>query len=111
MMIIVSGPSTIGKNPLIYKVCNEYDFEFVIPSTTRQIRKEETNGKDYEFLCQSDFQQKIKDGTITEWDYVLGNYYGYSFVFPGNNRMITHGLSRMTIRIKNKYPNDITTVF
>ena len=111
MMIIISGPSTIGKNPLIYKICNEYNFEFVIPSTTRQIRKEEINGRDYEFLCLSDFQQRIKDGTITEWDYVLGNYYGYSFNFPGNNSMITHGLSRMAIRIKNKYPNDITTNF
>ena len=110
-MIIVSGPSTIGKNPLIYKICKKYKYKFVVPSTTREIRKEEENGKDYFFLSQSAFQEQIKSGIMTEWDYVLNNYYGYSFKFPGEKRMITHGLSRMTIRIKEKYPDDITTIF
>lgn len=110
-MIIVSGPSTVGKNPLIYRMCKEYGFNFVIPSTTREIRKEEIAGEDYHFISQLDFQTQIKKGIITEWDYALNNYYGYAFEFPGNSRMITHGLSRMTIRIKEKYPNEITTVF
>lgn len=110
-MIIISGPSTIGKNPLIYHMCDQYMFEFVVPSTTRDMRKEEINGKDYNFLSENDFQKKIKNGEISEWDYALNNYYGYTFNFPGDKRKITHGLSRMAIRIKEKYPNDITTIF
>ncbi len=110
-MIIVSGPSTIGKNPFIYHVCSLYGFRYVVPYTTRTIRKEERDGKDYHFLSKNSFQSMILDGRMTEWDYSLNNYYGYDFAFPGLKNNITHGLSRMAIRIKNRYPNDITTVF
>ena len=110
-MIIISGPSTVGKNPLIYRICELYDMEFVAPITTRSIRKEETNGVDYLFYGKEKFQQKIVNGEISEWDYVLNNYYGYSYKFPGTVSHITHGLSRMALRIKKKYPEDITTIF
>lgn len=111
MLIIVSGPSTVGKNPFIYKACELYGLEYVIPCTTRLIRNEETNGKDYFFLSVSEFQSKIQNNEICEWDYCLENYYGYMFDFPGNCCQITHGLSRMALRIKSKYPNEITTIF
>lgn len=110
-MIIISGPSTVGKNPLIYKACELYNLSYVTPCTTRLMRCEEVDGKDYYFLAQSEFQTKIKLGRITEWDYCLNNYYGYMFDFPGERHHITHGLSRMALRIKSKYPEMITTVF
>lgn len=110
-MIIISGPSTIGKNPFIYKACSIYDLEYVIPVTTRQRRIEEVDHDDYHFYQSEDFQSAIKSGKMSEWDYCLGNYYGYLFDFPGMKRNITHGLSRMAIRIKEKYPNDISTIF
>ena len=110
-MVIISGPSTIGKNPLIYRACELYNLNFVTPCTTREIRQEEKNGNDYIFLLKEQFQSKIKSREITEWDYCLNNYYGYTFDFPGHKGLITHGLSRMTLRIKEKYPDKITTVF
>ena len=110
-MIIISGPSTIGKNPLIYKICEIYDFSYVTPYTTRKKRREELNGKDYTFLSKMEFQSKIQNKEMTEWDYCLEHYYGYMYDFPGNVCHITHGLSRMALRIKAKYPHDITTIF
>lgn len=110
-MIIISGPSTVGKNPFIYKACELYGIEYVIPYTTRDIRCEEINGRDYFFLSKPEFQLKIRINEISEWDYSLGNYYGYRFDFPGNRYQITHGLSRMVLRIKAKYPDKITTIF
>ena len=110
-MIIISGPSTVGKNPLIYEACNQFNLEFIIPYTTRSIRTEEINGTDYFFLTKKEFQSEIKSKIITEWDYCLDNYYGYAFKFPGTKNQITHGLSRMALRIKQKYPDKITTVF
>jgi guanylate kinase len=110
-MIIVSGPSTVGKNPFIYQACKLYDFNFVIPYTTRTIRSDEVEGKDYFFLSKTEFQSKIQEREIREWDYCLSNYYGYSFAFPGSGKGITHGLSRLALRIKAKYPQNITTIF
>lgn len=110
-MIIISGPSTIGKNPFIYRACELYGLKYVIPYTTRAARNDEKNGRDYFFLSQNEFQLKINSKEIIEWDYCLNNYYGYKFDFPGNRNQITHGLSRMTLRVKAKYPQSITTVF
>ena len=110
-MIIISGPSTVGKNPFIYRACQLYDLKYITPCTTRKIRPDEKNGVDYCFLSKHSFQSKIHSGEITEWDYCLGNYYGYTFGFPGFGAQITHGLSRMAIRIKMKYPKETTTIF
>lgn len=110
-MIIISGPSTVGKNPFIYQACKLYNLNFVIPYTTRQIRSDELEGKDYFFLSKAEFQSKIKERKIREWDYCLDNYYGYSYEFSEGVGMITHGLSRLALRIKDKYPQNITTVF
>lgn len=110
-MIIISGPSTIGKNPFIYQACNLYNLQYITPCTTRERRMEERDGKDYFFLSKSEFQSKIQNEKMTEWDYCLGNYYGYMFTFPGISNQITHGLSRMALRIKAKYTNEITTIF
>ena len=110
-MIIVSGPSTVGKNPFIYKACELYKLKYLIPYTTRIKRSDEEYDKDYFFLSKKDFQQKIKERKINEWDYCLDNYYGYSYDFSEQCCQITHGLSRMALRIKNKNPNNITTIF
>ena len=110
-MIIISGPSTVGKNPLIYKACELYNLEYIIPYTSRIKRYEEIDTKDYYFINKEEFQRKIQFNEINEWDYCLENYYGYELNFPYKNNQITHGLSRMALRIKNKYPNNVTTVF
>lgn len=110
-MIIISGPSTIGKNPLIYKLCQLYDLDYIVPSTTRAPRTEERNGVDYCFWEIDKFQEMIRNNRITFWDYCLDNYYGYTEFPVENNKAITHGLSRMAIRIKKAYPHSVKTVF
>lgn len=110
-MIFISGPSTVGKNPLIKAICQEYDYTYVVPWTTRNMRKEENGKDDYHFISKDDFKNNIANNLITEWDYVLANYYGYSDFNASSKKVITQGLSRMTIRIKKRYPNDITTIF
>lgn len=76
-MIIISGPSTVGKNPFIYEICERYAFTYVIPYTTRKMRYDELEGKDYIFLSKKEFQSRIKSREMNEWDYCLENYYGY----------------------------------
>lgn len=110
-MIFISGPSTVGKNPLIDVIRREYNYNFVVPWTTRKMRREENGIDDYHFVSKYDFKNNIANNIITEWDYVLANYYGFSDFNANSPKNITQGLSRMTIRIKKKYPKDITTIF
>lgn len=110
-MIIISGPSTIGKNPLINRICKEYGFTYIVPWTTRAKRKEENGKDDYHFITKDLFQRKILEASIMEWDYCLSNYYGYSSFNIKARKHITHGLSRMATRIKMKNVEYVTTVF
>lgn len=110
-MIIISGPSTIGKNPLIERICKNYGYEFIVPFTTRTKRTEEVLESDYHFISKDDFKEKILNKEIVEWDYCLSNYYGYSYFNVKSPKKITHGLSRMATRIKQSDYENITTVF
>ncbi|MCR5799208.1 MAG: hypothetical protein K6G69_03955 [Lachnospiraceae bacterium] len=112
-MIIISGPSTIGKNPFIEYFTKEKSYSFLVPCTTRKPRSEEKNAIDYYFYGVDEFQNLIKHDVIDQWDYCLGNYYGYERLGDNLNskKIITHGLSRMAIRIKKQFPNDVVTVF
>jgi guanylate kinase len=106
-MIIISGPSTIGKNPLIEIICKNYKAEFITPVTTRLKRDEENNTVDYYFISKLKFLNQIKSDSFIEWDFNLSNLYGFYF-FNNPQNKITHSLSRMAIRIKRKTENAIT---
>jgi len=106
-MIIISGPSTIGKNPLIEIICKNYNAEFITPVTTRLKRVEENNAVDYYFISKQEFLNQIKCNFFIEWDFNLSNFYGFYF-FNSTKNNITHSLSRMAIRIKRKTENVIT---
>lgn len=106
-MIIISGPSTIGKNPLIEIICKNYKAEFITPVTTRLKRDEENNMIDYYFISKQKFLDQIKSDSFIEWDFNLSNFYGF-YSFNSSKNKITHSLSRMAIRIKRKTENVIT---
>ncbi|RDD30473.1 hypothetical protein CR161_06970 [Prosthecochloris sp. ZM] len=106
-MIIISGPSTVGKNPLIEHICQTTIFNFVTPVTTRKARNTETDGVDYFFLSQKEFKDQIIQNLLFEWDYCLSNYYGF-YPLKNPENKITHALSRMAIRIKGHIKNTKT---
>ncbi|MFN0275309.1 MAG: guanylate kinase, partial [Chitinophagales bacterium] len=53
------------------------NLRFSVSATTREKRKNETEGKDYYFISESDFQKKISAGELVEWQEVYpGKFYG-----------------------------------
>ncbi|MBT9164406.1 MAG: Guanylate kinase [candidate division WS2 bacterium] len=77
MLIIISGPSGVGKGVIIKEVLQkDCKLAFSVSITTRQRRKNEVEGKDYSFLSREDFQKKIENNDFLEWAIVHGNYYG-----------------------------------
>ncbi len=77
-MIIVTAPSGAGKTTIVKHLLQVMPIlSFSISATTREARPHETNGKEYYFISQDDFQKKIQHGKFIEYEEVYQNqYYG-----------------------------------
>jgi len=76
-LFIISGPSGSGKSSLISDVLKDLnDFEKSVSATTRPMRKGETQGKQYHFMAEEEFEDLIEKGNFLEWAEYSGYYYG-----------------------------------
>ena len=78
MLIVLSGPSGVGKGTVRKALFNEpdVDFKYSISMTTRSPREGEVNGKDYFFVSKEEFEDHIKNGEMLEYAKYVDNYYG-----------------------------------
>jgi len=77
-IIIISSPSGAGKTTIVRKLLEQHnDFMFSVSATTRPKRDGEVDGKDYYFLTEHEFRQKIDANEFAEWEEVYaGKFYG-----------------------------------
>lgn len=78
-IIIITAPSGAGKTSIVHYLLEKYprQLAFSVSATTRQARGNEINGKDYYFLSEEIFRQKIQHNEFIEWEMVYeGKYYG-----------------------------------
>jgi guanylate kinase len=77
LVICVSGPSGVGKGTVIGKILDmRPQMAHSISVTTRPPRPGETEGVEYFFKSQDEFEVMRKDGGILESDCYCGNFYG-----------------------------------
>lgn len=79
-LLVLNGPSGVGKGTLINKLREEYPqkFAFSVSHTTREPRKGEVNGKDYHFVTHEQMEALIAANEFFEYARVHGNIYGTS---------------------------------
>ena len=77
-MLVVTGPSGAGKGTLIKElVARVPAIEPTVSATTRARRRGEEDGREYWFLTDDDFTQRVEAGEFLEWvKYVSGHRYG-----------------------------------
>jgi len=77
-IIIITAPSGSGKTSITRYLMQTFpQLAFSISAATRQARGAEKNGKDYYFISEEDFKQKIQHNEFVEWEMVYeGKYYG-----------------------------------
>jgi len=77
-IFIFSAPSGAGKTTIVKAILkNNPNLQFSISATTRPIRTNETNGKDYYFLSIEDFKNKMTTNELLEWQEVYPDrFYG-----------------------------------
>jgi len=75
-MVVISGPSGAGKSTVCRRLLEDPRVEFSISATTRGKRQGEVDGRDYYFLDQEEFRQRVESGDFIEYANVHGNMYG-----------------------------------
>jgi len=76
-LVVVSGPSGVGKSTICREVVKRLDNAFLSVSvTTRQKGPREANGREYWFLSRQEFHKRIENGALLEYAEVFGNLYG-----------------------------------
>ena len=77
-VFVVTGPSGAGKGTLIRTLLERLpQLEVAISATTRPMRAGEEDGREYWFLDDEQFSERVEDGEFLEWvEYVSHKRYG-----------------------------------
>ncbi|HLE79223.1 MAG TPA: guanylate kinase [Candidatus Limnocylindrales bacterium] len=79
VLVIVSGPSGVGKDSVIEALRaqpRDPDYHYVVTCTTRPRRRYEVDGVHYRFLTPAAFAELREAGELLEANEVHGNWYG-----------------------------------
>ena len=79
MLVIISGPSGVGKDTVIgalQKRGHRPEYHYVVTCTTRSRRPNEIDGVSYNFLTPDGFAALRVSGELLEANEVHGNWYG-----------------------------------
>ena len=76
-VIIVSGPSGVGKGTIVKEVVKKRNDMFLsVSCTTRAPREGEVPGESYHYISREEFEKKIEENYFLEWERYVDNYYG-----------------------------------
>ena len=78
-LVVISGPSGVGKSTVIAEVMHQRDnLVFSVSYTTRAPRAGDEDGVNYHFVDKAEFERMIRDGELLEYTQYAENYYGTS---------------------------------
>ncbi len=79
LVFVVSAPAGTGKTTLVRMLTDEFDcVAESVSYTTRKMRPGESEGKDYYFVSDEEFERMAKAGEFLEHASVFGHSYGTS---------------------------------
>ena len=76
-VFVITGPSGVGKGTLIRSLRERMpELDLAVSATTRRPRAGETQGEDYWFLTDDEFEKRVGDGDFVEHAEYSGRRYG-----------------------------------
>ena len=76
-VVIMSGPSGVGKSTICKEILKRLDYVYLSVSvTTRPKSDAEVDGQDYWFISEEEFKERIDKGLLLEHAEVFGHFYG-----------------------------------
>jgi guanylate kinase len=87
LVFVVSAPAGTGKTTLVRMLQEEFhQVEGSVSFTTRTPRPNEVPGRDYFFISEPEFKEKIEEGEFLEYAQVFHHYYGTSKKYVDHQR-------------------------
>lgn len=124
LIVVISAPSGAGKSSLCQRLLNwSPNLVYSVSCTTRPPRGGEQNGRDYVFLSEADFEQRIAANDFLEYAKYNGNYYGTPRSFieeqirSGKDILLdveVQGAGQLIHRVRHGgfgYPESLVTLF
>lgn len=117
-IILITAPSGSGKTSIVKYLMKEIpELSFSVSATTRPPRKNEIEGKDYYFINEEEFRDKIHKREFLEWEMVYeGRYYGtlkseLSRIWNNNQVPVLDIDVQGAIHVQQQYPINTISVF
>ena len=87
MLYVIAAPSGAGKTTIVKEILRTNpELVFSVSATTRYMRENETEGKDYFFFSKEDFRKMIENNELVEYETLFnGDYYGTLRSFVNEN--------------------------
>ena len=76
MIIVLIGESASGKSTIENIIANKFNFSKTVSYTTRPVREDEKDGKDYYFISEDEYYEKFNNGFFIESGAYNGWFYG-----------------------------------
>lgn len=111
-IVIISGPSGVGKSTLCGEMLKKVDAFLAVSVTTRIKSDSEINGKDYWFVSMEEFQERLRKDDFLEHAEVFGNFYGtprddVEKALAQGRTVILEIDVQGALQIKNTYPDAV----
>lgn len=118
-LLIFSAPSGAGKTTIVKHLLDKYGdkLAFSISATTRELRGDEVDGKDYYFISKEDFLHKVAKQEFIEFEEVYaGTFYGtlrseVERVWAMGKHVVFDIDVVGGLRLRSKFPNEALAVF
>ncbi|MDT8324312.1 MAG: guanylate kinase [Bacteroidota bacterium] len=117
MLFVLSAPSGSGKSTIARSILQQFDgLSFSVSATTRAPRPKETDGKDYFFLSREEFERRVAEGGLVEWEEIYGNLYGtlkaeVDRVLADGGHLLFDIDVKGALSIKNMYDAEAVLIF
>jgi len=112
-LFVFSAPSGSGKTTIVREILKIFpELIFSISATTRKKRKNEIDGKDYFFIDETEFENKVRNNEFIEWEKFYDYYYGTLVEFIedqlNNSKSVVLEVDvKGALNIKQSYPDSV----